>query len=221
MQPERQARWNDDSLFDFLGSANCGASTAGCQVEIPAGATIVDVQVTTGGTSVGPDDTITVSLGIPMESENLVVLGTSSTHTLTIEPPTVSLVFSGSTDLPFTIPTPEGRLRVVTVTLSERLGEDVVVDLISGGSAGYGTDALNLSHEWFIFFEMITNRCTVATRGNCQLTIPAGMIAANFTINPFIRQIGDTVEVSIDIASAGATRLKLGTPSSLTFTVIL
>ena len=78
-----------DSLFEApIPPRRCTsvASAGDCQVEIPANATLVDVQLFVSGNAgdTPSGSTITVSLGIPMASENLVVLGTSSTHTLTI-----------------------------------------------------------------------------------------------------------------------------------------
>ncbi|MCY4052542.1 MAG: hypothetical protein OXE98_01535 [Hyphomicrobiales bacterium] len=80
------------SLVNFAsGSRTCRsvANAGDCQITVPEGSTIVDIQLfvsrrnTAGGFFSG--GTITVSLGIPTASENLVVLGTPSTHTLTLQ----------------------------------------------------------------------------------------------------------------------------------------
>ena len=56
-----------------------------CQITIPRGSIIHDLEISSHTTDLNSGDTIVISVGIPMASENLVMLGTPSTQGLSIQ----------------------------------------------------------------------------------------------------------------------------------------
>ncbi len=109
----------------------------------------------------------------------------------------------------------EGGTVSLDIRLSEALGEDVVLNLIGGGTATYGSDG-----DWSL--SVGDTVCAEVTEDNCQAMVTAGNTEADEDVVVAIRddlrtgEMPESIILSVEIASAGGTRLTPGAPLVLT-----
>ena len=200
------------------GSRNCDSvEGTNCQVTIAAGQTSADGVVITihddGRTGEAPE-TIILAMEIASAGDTgLMLENPNLSLTIPADPPapTVSLTTSNSTEIA------EGGTANLSITLSEQLTEEVVINIIAGtDGATYGT-----SSDWHL--NNGTN-CNSATEGNCQISIPAGdrfrFVALRVNADGVAETMSESFTVSVSIASGGSTSLiPLEGSSNLNFTI--
>ena len=109
----------------------------------------------------------------------------------------------------------EGETTTLTISLSEAVSEDVVINLFESGAADYGTDM-----DWHL--NVGGTDCGMASGTNCQVTIPADDTTVEISVvanvnSPFELPENFTISAAVDLAS---TNLMLsGHRSSLDFTL--
>ena len=206
------ATYNDDWIISVGGTDCTGVTDDDCQVAIDAGETSVgeDVAITINSDGLGESaaETIIISMEIASIVDTDLMLGNSSLlFTIPADPPvpTVSLNYSGSGDVE------EGNTVTMTVVLSRALNEEVVVNLVGTGStATYG-----LSNDWQL--NNGTTDCNGVTGMTCQVTIDVGETSADVNISvldDMSAEGGETITVTINIATAGSTGLVPGSSTS-------
>ncbi|MCY4054042.1 MAG: inverse autotransporter beta domain-containing protein, partial [Hyphomicrobiales bacterium] len=203
---------NGDWLLNN-GSGNCSAVTGtSCQITITAGETVpsdnVVITINDDGRTNELAETIILSTVIASGDASL----TSRPLMLTIpvDPPLPAVSISAtSTNIA------EGGNATLTATLTETVTEDVVINLLEGGAADYGTGM-----DWHL---NNGSDCSTATGTSCQITIMAGQTSATATVNVNMDSIFEGSEeeftVEIDIASPDSMTVIEGSPSSLSFTI--
>ena len=206
---------NDWSLS--VGGTNCAevSSGANCNVTVAAGETNADVMITVHEDGSGESsETIVLSIMIASAGDTGLMLGNPSSLTLTIDEdpplPTVSLD-SSSTNIT------EGGMETVMINLSGQVSEAVTLNIVINvqGTALYGT-----SFDWHISVD--GTDCASATGMNCQITIPAGTTSAEILVETRTdteADSGETAIVTVEIDSASANFVELGSRSSLAFTI--
>ena len=205
---------SNDWTLSVGGTACTGVANDECQVSITAGQTSVseDVVITINddGRTNERAENIILSTIPDSGSTHLVQAGSSFTLNIPDDPPLPTVSIS-ATSLNIT----EGGSATLTATLSETVTEDVVINLLEGGAADYGT-----SMDWHL---NNGSNCNTATGTSCQITITAGQTSATATVNVNTDMTFEGSEerftVEIDIASAGSTGVIEGSPSSLNFTI--
>ena len=198
-----------------VGGTDCPMVTeANCQVMITAGQLTpsgdVTITIINDGRTNEPDESIVLSMVVASPANTDLLPRGPFTLTIPADPPLPSVSIS-ATSTSFT----EGGSATLTATLSEEVDEDVVINLLEGGAADYGT-----SMDWHL---NNGSDCSTATGTSCQITITAGQTSATATVNVNTDMTFEGSEeeftVEIDIASAGSTGVIEGSPSSLTFTI--
>ena len=226
---------DDEILFTGCNSAVSGGN--GCEVTFQPGETVADIhlQIHEDGKTESPED-FAISVEVASGSTHLVQTGNPSRLEFTIEdqpPPTVSLNYSGPThfDNPHMNPRPTVRM---TIELSRVLVENVTLNIVGTDSetgAKYGSSSI-ISNDWFLRHQVVATGstpggdvpdtvdiCPGVTGTMCQVTIPAGSIAVDVEIQIFSVDLTDeTINVEINVASAGSTGLVLGSSSRQTLT---
>ena len=221
------------------GTSDCdSASGTSCQVTISAGSTTTAVGLTISILANSDSDsdsgeTAIITVEVDSRSANLVQTGSQSSLTFTIDdlqsPPTVSLNYGGSATVQ------EGTSQRLTINLSESLSENVVLNLVGGGTAAYGQRAFG-GDDWLLQFRVLpagqapdtsttlnVASCPGIAGTSCQVTISAGSTVVDVQIathSDATSDSGETIMLSLEIASADNTNLMLGSPSSQTITVI-
>ena len=223
------------------GTSDCDSvSGMSCQVTISAGSTTIarganiSVFANTDSDSESPPETAIVSVEVDSGSANLVQAGSQSSLTFTIEdppPPTVSFNYGGSMTVQ------ENGLRngvVMTLELSEALGENVTVNLVGRGMATYSRN-FNAG-DWSLRYRVVAaggtassnaitdDFCLGVTGTACQFQIPAGSTIVDvhlqiYSIGQSAAEPPEDIILSVEIASAGSTGLTLGSPSSVELTI--
>ena len=198
-----------------VGSTDCSMVTeANCQVTITAGQLTpsgdVRIAIIDDGRIGEPDESIILSVVVASPANtNLQPLG-PLTLTIPADLPAPSVSLSATS-----MSIAEGGNATLTATLTETVTEPVVINLLEGGAADYGTGM-----DWHL---NNGSDCSTATGTSCQITITAGQRSATATVNvnndTNNETSAETFTVSIDVASAGLTGVIVGSPSSLTFTI--
>ena len=207
---------SNDYTVSVGGTVCTGVTENNCQVSITTGQTTPsdDVEITINDDGRTNELAETIVLFMVIASTGNTDLESRGSFSLTIpaDPPLPSVSLSADNTR-----IAEGGNATLTVTLSEMLDEDVVINLLEGegGSADYGTNM-----DWHL---NNGRDCSTATGTSCQITIPASQRSTTATVHVNsdttfeVREEGFTV--SIDIASAGMTAVIEGTPSGLNFTI--
>ena len=208
------ATYSDDYTVSVDGTDCTGITEDDCQVTITAGELTpggdVTITIIDDGRMNEPDETIVLSMVVASpENADLLPRGALS---LTIpEDPPLPAVSISATSTSIT----EGGNATLTATLSEMLTEDVVINLLEGGAADYGTGM-----DWHL---NNGSDCGTATGTNCQITITAGQTSATATVNvntdSNVESTPETFTVEIGIASPDSTVVIEGSPSRLSFTI--
>ena len=189
---------------------NTAAGTS-CQITIMAGqeSATATVNVNTDSDIESTPETFTVSIDIASPDSTVVIPGTPSMLTFTIEdvpPPTVSLSYGGGSIAPF------GQA-IMNIELSQALREEVTLNIV-------GTTTLTNLTQWSVNREVPgvgSETCQDGVTGtDCQVTIPVGTTRSQLLMSAFVT---GSVTVSINIASAGSTGLVLGSPVEQTLTI--
>ena len=208
------ATYGDDYMVS-VGGTNCPMVTeANCQVMITAGQLTpsgdVTITIINDGRTNEEDESIVLSMVVASpENTDLLPRGSLSlTIPADLPVPSVSL---SATSTSIT----EGGNATLTATLSETVTEDVVINLLEGGAADYGTGM-----DWHL---NNGSDCDTATGTSCQITISANQRSATATVNvntdSNIESPNETFMVSIGIASPDSTVVIEGSPSMLNFTI--
>ena len=205
----------DESATATYGSSNDWTLSVGgticatimddnCQVTIAAGQTSADIEITIrdDDRTNEPDETIILSMVIDSPDDMDLMPRGPFTLTIPADPPLPTVSLSADTDS-----IREGNTATITLTLSEMVDEGVVINLLEGGTADYGTGM-----DWHL---NNGSDCSTATGTSCQITIPANQKSAIATVNVNNETSLETFTVSIDIAFAGMTGAIEGSPSSL------
>ena len=205
---------SNDWTLSVGGTACTGVANDECQVSITAGQTSAsdDVVITINddGRTNELAENIVLSTIPDSGSTHLVQAGSSFTLTIPDDPPLPAVSIS-ATSLSIT----EGGNATITATLTGAVSEDVVINLLEGGAADYGTGM-----DWHL---NNGSDCSTATGTSCQITIMANQTSATATVNvntdSNVESPNETFTVSIDIASAGMTGVIEGSSSVLNFTI--
>ena len=211
------ATYNDDYTVS-VGGTDCPMITeANCQVTITAGQLTpsgdVTITIIDDGRTNEPDESIVLSMVIasPANTDLLPRGSVALTIPADLPPPPLPTVSISATSTSIA----EGGNATLTATLTETVTEDVVINLLEGGAADYGT-----SMDWHL---NNGSDCSTATGTSCQITITAGQRSATATVNvntdSDIETTPETFTVSIDIASPDSTVVTEGSPSSLNFII--
>ena len=205
---------NGDWLLDN-GSGNCDSvEGAGCQVVIAAGQFSpggdVEIAIRDDGDTGEDSENIILSMAVASAGDTGLRSPGSLVLDIEADPPLPSVSLSAtSTSIV------EGGNATLTATLTETVTEDVVINLLEGGAADYGTGM-----DWHL---NNGSDCNTAIGTSCQITIPANQRSATATVNvnndSDNETSAETFTVSIDVASTGSTGVITGSPSSLTFTI--
>ncbi|MCY4047981.1 MAG: inverse autotransporter beta domain-containing protein [Hyphomicrobiales bacterium] len=209
----------DDDWNLSIGGTDCDmASGTSCQVTIAAGATSAEVTVevnadTTNETSV---EAFTVSVAVDSGSRNIVQTGSRSTLNFTIpaDPPlpTVSLNRDKTSIA-------EGDTAIITLTLSEMLGDAAAFNLIGGSDSNDVT--YGASNDWNLSID--GTDCDMASGMNCQVTIAGGATSAEVTVEVNADTINETsaeaFTVSVEVDSKSRSIVQTGSRSTLNFTI--
>ena len=203
---------NDWVLNDGSGACTSATGTS-CQITIDADDTTAVTRILVLDNMAGEEDeTAIVRVMVDSGSRHLVQEGSPSRLTFTIpaDPPLPAVSISAtSTSIA------EGGSATLTATLSETVTDPVVINLLEGGAADYGTGM-----DWHL---NNGSDCSTATGTSCQITITAGQTTATAMVNintdSNVESTPETFTVSIDIASPDSTVVVEGSPSMLTFTI--
>ena len=197
------------------GSGNCDSvEGTDCQVVITAGQLSpsgdVVITINEDGRTNEPIESIILSMVIDSPANTDLLPRGPFTLTIPEDPPLPAVSISAtSTSIA------EGGSATLTATLTETVTEDVVINLLEGGAADYGTGM-----DWHL---NNGSDCNTATGTSCQITITAGQISATATVNvntdSNVESTPETFTVEIDIASPDSTVVIEGSPSSLSFTI--
>ena len=199
--------------------SDCSTATGtSCQITITAGqrSATATVNVNTDTTFEGSEEEFTVSIDIASPDSTVVIEGSPSSLTFTIEAeaaPTVSLNYSGSVNIA------EGAEPRMTIELSEDLNEAVTVSITGTGDATYGT-----TNDWALFYAIGQQAGTMScSNGSCQATIPPGgtIITVDLLVynDSMSGEPEEDIIVSIGTVSVGATGLIVGNSSSQTLNI--
>ena len=208
------ATYNDDYTVS-VGGTDCPMITeANCQVTITAGQLTpsgdVTITIIDDGRTNEPDESIVLSMVIASPANTDLLPRGSFALTIPADPPLPAVSIS-ATSTSIT----EGGNATLTATLSEEVDEDVVINLLEGGAADYGTGM-----DWHL---NNGSDCSTATGTSCQITITAGQRSATATVNINMdtnnETSPETFTVSIDIVSPDSTVVIEGSPSMLNFTI--
>ena len=211
------ATYNDDYTVSVGGTDCTGITGDDCQVTITAGQLTpggdVTITIIDDGRTNEPDESIILSMVVasPANTDLLPRGSVALTIPADLPPPPLPTVSISATSRSIT----EGGSATLTATLSETLTENVVINLLEGGAADYGT-----SMDWHL---NNGSDCNTATGTSCQITITAGQQSATATVNVNTdtndETTAETFTVSIDIASPDSTVVIEGSPSMLNFTI--
>ena len=203
---------NDWVLNDGSGACTSAIGTS-CQITIDADDTTAMTRILVLDNMAGEEDeTAIVRVMVDSRSRHLVQEGSPLRLTFTIpaDPPLPAVSISATS-----ASIAEGGSATLTATLSETVTEPVVINLLEGGAADYGTGM-----DWHL---NNGSDCSTATGTSCQITITAGQTTATATVNvntdSTVESTPETFTVSIDIASPDSTVVVEGSPSMLTFTI--
>ena len=181
----------------------------------------------------------TISVVIASPDSTVVTGAGPSTLNFTINdvpPPTVSMNYSGTTTLsePVGVSTQSGTAWI-TIELSRALTEEVMVNIVAGGSsASYGDGGSG--NDWQVRVQPVSadgvpdttsslphnTACATATGSNCQATFTTGVTIVQVEVTVFAdlnTEGEESFTLSINIASAGSTGLINGSTSPLMFTI--
>ena len=208
------ATYNDDYTVSVDGTDCPMVTEDNCRVSITAGQLSpsgdVEIAINDDGRTNEPDESIILSVVVASPANTNLQPRGSVTLTIPadLSAPSVSL---SATNMSIA----EGGNATLTATLTETLTEPVVINLLEGGAADYGTGM-----DWHL---NNGNDCNTAIGTSCQITITAGQRTATATVNVNSdtnnETSAETFTVSIDVASTGSTGVIIGSPSSLTFTI--
>ncbi|MCY4053373.1 MAG: hypothetical protein OXE98_05790, partial [Hyphomicrobiales bacterium] len=197
------------------GSGNCDSvEGTDCQVVITAGQLSpsgdVVITINEDGRTNEPIESIILSMVIDSPANTDLLPRGPFTLTIPEDPPLPAVSISAtSTSIA------EGGSATLTATLTETVTEDVVINLLEGGAADYGTGM-----DWHL---NNGSDCNTATGTSCQITITAGQRSATATVNvntdSNVESTPETFTVEIDITSPDSTVVIEGSPSSLSFTI--
>ena len=210
------ATYGDDYTVS-VGGTNCPMVTeANCQVTIIAGQLNpgddqdVEIIILDDGRTNEEDETIILSMVVASPANTDLLPRGSVALTVPADLPLPSVSLS-ATSMSIT----EGGIATLTATLTEMLTEDVVINLLEGGDAGYGTGM-----DWHL---NNGSDCNTATGTSCQITIMAGQTSATATVSvntdSNIESTPETFTVSVEVASPDSTVVIEGSPSMLNFTI--
>ena len=224
-----------DSEIFITGCPDAVSGGNGCEITFQPGQTIADIhlQIHEDGQVESPES-FTISVEVASGSTHLVQPGNPSSLEFTIaaDPPlaspTVSLNYSGPTRFK-TVNQTQPVIRM-TIDLSRELGENVTLN-ITGNGANYGVRS-TLSNDWHLRHRVVPDNtmpggdvpdtvaiCPGVTGTMCQVTIPSGSTAVDVEIQLFSVDITEeTINIGIDVASAGSTGLTTASPSTQSLT---
>ena len=208
------ATYSDDYTVSVGGTDCTGITEDDCQVTITAGQLSpsgdVEITVIDDGRTNEPDESIILSMVVASPANTDLLPRGSFALTIPADPPLPAVSIS-ATSTSIT----EGGNATLTATLSEEVDEDVVINLLEGGAADYGTGM-----DWHL---NNGSDCSTATGTSCQITITAGQRSATATVNINMdtnnETSPETFTVSIDIVSPDSTVVIEGSPSMLNFTI--
>ena len=194
------------------------ASGMNCQVTIAGGATSAEVTVEVNADTINETsaEAFTVSVEVDSKSRSIVQTGSRSTLNFTIpaDPPlpTVSLS-SDKTNIA------EGDTAIITLTLSEMLGDAAAFNLIGGSDSNDVT--YGASNDWNLSID--GTDCDMASGMNCQVTIAGGATSAEVTVEVNADTINETsaeaFTVSVEVDSKSRSIVQTGSRSTLNFTI--
>ena len=207
------ATYNDDYTVS-VGGTDCPMVTEdNCPVTITAGqlgpSGDVEITIIDDGRNNEPAEDIVLSMVVAGDAD--LMLGNpnlSFAIPADLPVPSVSLHADNANIA-------EGGSATLTVTLTEEVSEDVIINLLEGGAADYGADM-----DWHL---NNGSDCSTATGTSCQITIMANQRSTTATVSVNNDTNNETspeiFTVSIGVASAGSTGVITGNASSLTFTI--
>ena len=229
------ADWN----LSIGGFINCAATRANpCKVTIMQGQTTgtATVEVRDDMTAEARED-FSVEVEVDSGSASLVVAGSQSTLSFNIPDhlPTVSFNYSGSA----TIQENAAQNHVtMTLELSQALSQSVTLNLGGEGMAIYGRDPN--STDWQLRHRVVSmggtsssavinsNPCLSISGNSCQITFTAGETIADVHLEIHLALNSDlesnpepneTFILRVSLPSGAENLVKLGSPSSLEFTI--
>ena len=217
-----------------VGGTDCSiaSQTNPCQVTISQGQTTAEVTVEIHVDMVNETipEIFTFSVEVDSGSTSLVQVGNPSSleFTISADPPTVSLNYSGSTTIP-----ENDRVNPMTIELSEILTEDIRVNIVgTSSSAVYGDGNFSTQDptgggDYQLDVQRSTGweSCSDVTGSSCQIIIAAGTTTFNarFKVHndsPFsTSESMETATISIVIDMASNNLVQLGNSSSLMFNI--